>query len=85
MMASVLDAMLKKGELSYGKVGDGTVGDIEALTRNEGACKFCVNDHWKFPLGCPYGKPDEPSPKPGYLEKVAAAFVAAGKGKGATS
>lgn len=74
MMAAVLDAMLKKGALSYGKAGD-----IEALRRTEGACKFCVNDHWKFPLGCPYGKPDEPSPKPGYLEKVAAAFVAAGK------
>ena len=74
MMADVLDHMFKKGELSYGKVGD-----IEALTRTEGACKFCVNDHWKFPLGCPYGKPDEKSPKPGYLEKVAAAFVAAGR------
>ena len=74
MMASVLDHMYAKRELTYGKVGN-----IEALRRTEGACKFCVNDHWKFPLGCPYGKPDEKSPKPGYLEKVAAAFVAAGR------
>ena len=77
MMAGVLDRMYKKGELTYGRVGS-----IEALTRTDGACKFCVNDRWKFPLGCPYNKPEEPSPKPGWLEKVTAAFVLAGKPKG---
>jgi hypothetical protein len=76
MMADVLDHMLAKGELSYGRVGN-----IEALTRTDGACKFCVNDHWKFPLGCPYGKPEETSPAPGWLEKVSAALVTAGRPK----
>jgi hypothetical protein len=76
MMANVLDEMYKKGELTYGRVGN-----IEALTRTEGACKFCVNERWKFPLGCPYGKPDEPQPPVGWLQKVAAALVAAGQPK----
>jgi len=74
MMAAVLDRMYKKGELTYGRVGK-----IDALTRTEGGCQFCVNDHWKFPLGCPYGKPDEKQPPVGWLEKVAAALVLAGK------
>jgi hypothetical protein len=72
-MADVLDQMYAKGELSYGRVGP-----IDALTRTEGACKFCVNDRWTFPLGCPYGKPDEPSPAAGWLEQVTAALVQAG-------
>jgi len=76
MMADVLDDMYKKGELAYGRVGD-----IDALTRTDGACKFCVNDRWKFPLGCPYGKPEETSPPAGWLAKVSAAFVAAGRRK----
>lgn len=73
-MAAVLDDMYKKGELRYGRVGN-----IDALTRTEGPCKFCVNENWKFPLGCPYGKPDETSPEPGWLESVTDALVAAGR------
>ncbi len=79
MMAGVLDAMYKKKELTYGRVGN-----IEALTRTEGACQFCVNDHWKFPLGCPYGKPEETQPPVGWLEKVAASLTIAGKPKSST-
>jgi hypothetical protein len=35
-----------------------------------------VNDHWKFPKGCPYGKPDEKQYTIGFLEKVIAAMIA---------
>lgn len=71
MMAGVLDDLYSSGALSY--------GPAQALTRTQGACKFCVNDHWEFPLGCPYDKPPEPSPAPGVLESIAAAIVAAGR------
>lgn len=64
MMAAVLDRMYAQKQLGYGRVGN-----IDALIRTDGACKFCVNDKWSFPLGCPYGKPEEPSPPPGWLEK----------------
>jgi hypothetical protein len=74
MMADVLDHMYAEGELRYGRVGN-----VDALARTEGACKFCVNDRWTFPLGCPYGKPDEPSPTTGWLEQVTAALVQAGR------
>jgi hypothetical protein len=79
MMAGVLDDMYAKGELAYGRAGN-----VEALTRTDGACRFCVNDRWRFPLGCPYGKPNEPSPPTGWLEKVAAAAVAAGRKRAST-
>lgn len=29
------------------------------LTYVSDPCEFCANDHWKFPKGCSYGKPDE--------------------------
>ncbi len=48
------------------------------LTRGEGPCSFCVNARWQFPEGCPYGKPAEASPPPGFLEKVAAEVVLSG-------
>ena len=74
MMADVLDHSYANAELTYGRVGN-----VDALMRTEGACKFCVNERWTFPLGCPYGKPDEPSPQAGWLEKVTAALVLAGR------
>lgn len=46
------------------------------LTRSSGPCEFCVNDHWKFPHGCPYGKPDEKQYAIGFLEMGAAAMIA---------
>jgi len=38
-----------------------------------------VNEHWTFPLGCPYEKNELESPPAGFLEKVAEAIVAAGR------
>jgi hypothetical protein len=90
MMAGVLSQLYEAKVLTYGPIGDGTVN---ALGRTEGACRFCVNEHWTFPLGCPYGKPQEPSPPAGFLRQVAAGMVEtkpavpggdAAKGKGAT-
>ena len=75
MMASVLEDLYNKKQLTY------TVGTNSApgyLTRGEGSCHFCVNKHWTFPLGCPYGKNLLPPPAVGFLDKVAAAMVKAG-------
>jgi hypothetical protein len=82
MMGDVLADLYGQGELAYGPVG---AGPLEALARTAGACRFCVNDRWHFPQGCPYGKPDEPSPPAGFLEKVAAALVTAGPVRTAAS
>ena len=68
MMADVLSAMFKKGELSYTK---GKHGQPGFLSRSDGPCTFCVNDHWTFPKGCPYDKPAEKQYPIGFLEKVA--------------
>jgi hypothetical protein len=75
MMSGILAEMYAAGQLSYGAVAPGAV---EALTRTDGPCRFCVNDRWQFPEGCPYGKPEEPPLPPGYLESVAEAAVASG-------
>ncbi|MBO3696964.1 hypothetical protein [Roseivirga sp. E12] len=75
-MAEVLESLYDNGALTYKK---GNSGEKGYLTRAEGACSFCVNDHWEFPLGCPYKKPEEPAPPVGFLKKVAAQVVAAGK------
>ncbi|MBD0371604.1 MAG: GTPase, partial [Pyrinomonadaceae bacterium] len=73
MMADVLEAMFDKGQLSYTPPKSGHHG---FLSRTDGPCTFCVNDHWKFPQGCPYGKPEEKQLPVGFLEKVAAAMMA---------
>ncbi len=75
MMASVLQEMYAKGDLTWKDKGDGT-GYID---RNEGSCRFCVNQHWQFPNECRYGKTKENPPPAGFLEKVAAHIVATGK------
>jgi hypothetical protein len=75
MMAGVLSELYANGQLTYGTVD---AGPLEALTRTEGPCRFCVNDRWQFPEGCPYGKPAEQPLPVGYLESVAAAAVASG-------
>jgi hypothetical protein len=75
MMASVITGLYDSGAVTYGPVGDGS---LNALRRTAGGCQFCVNDHWTFPLGCPYGKPSEPQPPTGFLREVAAAIAAAG-------
>lgn len=76
LMADVLDDLYAKGTLTYGPL-DGA-GNTEALARSEGSCRFCANELWSFPLGCPYGKPAEPSPPAGLLERVAAQLLAGG-------
>jgi hypothetical protein len=72
MMFAVLNKMYGK-ELTYIESKDGGSG---YLARTGGPCTFCLNDHWKFPKGCPYGKPDEKQYTIGFLEKVAAAMLA---------
>jgi len=76
MMNDVLEDLYSQGLLRYGPVRD---GGSQALVRTEGACHFCVNERWEFPEGCPYGKIDEPAPAAGFLERVTAELVAAGK------
>jgi len=72
MMTTVLTSMYGK-ELTYTKPKN---GHAPHLTRSSGPCGFCVNRHWKFPEGCPYGKPDEKQYPIGFLEKVTAAMIA---------
>jgi hypothetical protein len=72
MMADVLKSMYGK-ELAYTESKAGSPG---YLTRSNGPCTFCVNSHWKFPRGCPYGKPDEKQYSIGFLEKVTALMLA---------
>lgn len=79
MMGSVLVDLYGKGVLAFGPAGS---TPREVLTRTEGSCHFCVNQFWQFPLGCPYGKIDEQPPPAGFLEKVTAEIVSAGKGDG---
>jgi hypothetical protein len=76
MMAGVLAGLYSAGTLGYTAPAGGKPG---YLSRALGPCSFCVNDQWKFPLGCPYGKPEEAPLPNGFLEKVAAAMVKAGK------
>ncbi|HKV93925.1 MAG TPA: GTPase [Candidatus Angelobacter sp.] len=75
MMAAVLDDLFKQGTLAWQDQDKGT----GFLARTSGSCQFCVNQHWQFPLGCPYGKTKEQPPPSGFLEKVAKQVVATGK------
>ena len=75
MLAGVLQDAYDSGDLSYVGSRHGHAG---FLARTTGPCVFCVNDHWKFPLGCPYGKPDQLPLPTGFLDKAAAAIVKAG-------
>ena len=78
-LAVLLEQMYAKGELAYTSPKDAAPG---FLTRGSGPCEFCVNDHWKFPKGCPYGKPDEKQYPIGFLEKVTHAMI---QGSGLTT
>ena len=75
MMAAVLEDAYAKGQLFYVDPAGSRSG---FLARTEGPCAFCVNRHWRFPLGCPYGKPEETPLPAGFLQKVAAAIVRSG-------
>ena len=72
MMAVVLERMYTQGQLAYTSPTSSTAG---FLKRGSGPCEFCVNDHWSFPKGCPYGKPDEKKYAVGFLEKVTDAMT----------
>jgi hypothetical protein len=72
MMAVVLEQMYTQGQLAYTSATSSTAG---YLKRGSGPCEFCVNDHWNFPKGCPYGKPDEMKYPVGFLEKVTEAMT----------
>src|SRR5579863_10029575 len=53
MMVGVLKDLFARGALSFVAPSGGRAG---YLARSDGPCSFCDNRHWKFPLGCPYGK-----------------------------
>jgi hypothetical protein len=71
MMAEVLTNMYGK-DLTF---TDAKAGHSGYLTRSDGPCQFCVNERWRFPKGCPYGKPDEKQYAVGFLEQVVAALI----------
>lgn len=76
-MAAVLSDLFNRGEVAW------TAGDSKNpgyLSRGNGPCQFCDNSHWKFPLGCPYGKPSEKQYAIGFLENVAAKIISSGTG-----
>lgn len=75
-MADLLGSLYRHKKITY---TDSTSSQPGHLTRTEGSCHFCVNEHWKFPLKCPYDKPKETPPPSSFLETVAAAVVAGGK------
>lgn len=72
MMTGVLQQLYQAGKLSYVAESKQNGG---FLSRNDGPCSFCTNKHWKFPQGCPYGKPDEKPYPAGFLDKVAQAMI----------
>lgn len=76
MMADVLADLYQDGTLSYTLPKGSKTG---YLTRTEGSCHFCVNNHWSFPLGCPYDKNEETPPPAGFLSTVASEIAAKGK------
>lgn len=69
-MAAVLDQLYDQGQLAWH-----TTDKAAWLARAEGGCRFCVNDRWQFPGGCPYGKPDEESMSASFAEKLARKVV----------
>ena len=75
-MAKVMEDLYTQGALSY-KDADGK--DNGYLTRTEGSCHFCVNDHWVFPEGCAYKKNEEEPPPPGFLNAVVSEITIKGK------
>ena len=75
-MSEVLEHLYQEGKLIYTNNSEGNGG---TLNRTEGGCQFCVNSHWQFPQGCPYGKEHGEQPPVGFLQEVAKQIVQAGK------
>jgi len=72
MLANVLAQMYSGGYITYTSRQNNHTG---FLTRGSGPCEFCVNQHWEFPKGCPYNKPNEKKYSVGFLERVAEAMI----------
>ena len=72
MLAEVLQQEYNAGRLPF----DST---IDHLKRPEGSCRFCLNELWKFPEGCPYGKEKETPPAAGELEEIVKQVIDTGK------
>jgi hypothetical protein len=72
LMADALAQSFDAREMTFTPAANGRPG---YLSRTDGPCTFCDNSHWRFPEGCPYGKPAEKQYSPGFLEKVVAAMV----------
>ncbi len=77
MLGSVLNDLYTQGQLTMSSSHD--AGEDMVLTRSVGGCQFCVNDHWSFPQGCPYDKPNEPQPPVGFLAAVTRELIATGR------
>lgn len=71
-MSNVLEDLFNGGELGW---TDGNAQQPGYLSRAVGPCQFCDNSHWKFPQGCPYGKPQETRYPLGFLEQVATEII----------
>jgi len=72
MLAEVLQQEYKENHLPFDN-------NINHLKRPKGPCQFCINDIWKFPEGCPYGKEIETAPPVGELEKIVKQIIDIGK------
>jgi hypothetical protein len=72
MMAGALDDLDTSGRLMYTPPKGRSRG---FLGRSDGPSTFCDNRHWRFPLGCPYGKPEEPLVTAEFLVGIAESIV----------
>ncbi len=72
MLAEVLQQEYNAGRLPFD-------GNINHLKRPEGSCRFCLNELWKFPEGCAYGKEKEATPATGELEEIVRQVIDTGK------
>jgi hypothetical protein len=73
LMRKLFDASALIGEGIAQEILLGNVGfdrDNRHLVRSDGPCRYCVNELWRFPEGCAYGKPDEARYPEGLLQKV---------------
>jgi hypothetical protein len=73
-MSGVLQELFTAGQISW---TDGSGAQASGyLSRGDGPCQFCDNNHWQFPQGCPYGKPTVKQYPIGFLENVAQEIIA---------
>jgi len=70
MLAKALEQEYNANRLIFDK-------KIKHLKRPEGSCQFCVNELWKFPDGCPYGKEKETPLNESKQKKIIQQVIAA--------